>query len=60
MDKKKKNEPYYDFTNAQSMTECTGLEPTPPLNEEENESYLDIYDYTPKVTNNPKDTKVVK
>lgn len=60
MNKKKKTEFEYDFTRASSATECTGLKPTPPLNEAENESYLNIYDYSPEVTNNPREKKVIK
>lgn len=37
----------FDLANAISTTDCTGLIPTPPLNEEELESYMDIYDFQP-------------
>ena len=60
MNKKRKTDDEFDFTHASSGTDCTGLEPVPPLNNAENESYLDIYDYTPKVTNNPREKKVIK
>lgn len=30
-----------------SARECTGLEPRPPLNESEQESYSNIYDFFP-------------
>ncbi len=33
--------------NAQSGTDCTGLMPTPPLSDAENESYDDVYDFLP-------------
>lgn len=33
----------FDSNNTVSSTECTGLIPTPPLNDEEAESYTDIY-----------------
>lgn len=33
--------------NSASATDCTGLEPTPPLNESEKEAYSDIYDFFP-------------
>ncbi len=32
-----------DVSNISSATECTGLMQTPPLNEEEYESYQEIY-----------------
>ncbi len=32
---------------ASSVTECTGLEPRPPVNESEQESYSSIYDFFP-------------
>lgn len=35
----------FDFTNASSVTECTGLTPTPPKTVAEKEAYLNIYDY---------------
>jgi len=60
MNKKRKSEDEYDFTRASSSMECTGLKPAPPLTEAENESYLSIYDYMPKVTNNPREKKVIK
>ena len=60
MDKTKKDKDAYDFTRASSTMDCTGLEPTPPLNEAENESYLNIYDFKPEVTNNPREKKVIK
>ncbi len=34
---------FYDIDLVASATECTGLIPTPPLSEEEAESYTDIY-----------------
>lgn len=37
----------FELCNACSSTDCTGLIPTPPLTEEEMESYMDIYDYQP-------------
>ncbi len=32
-----------DCDNVASITECTGLIPTPPVNEEEAEAYTDLY-----------------
>lgn len=32
-----------DSDNVASATECTGLIPTPPISEEEAESYTEIY-----------------
>ena len=60
MSKKKNLKDEYDFTRASSSMDCTGLKPTPPLNDAENESYLNIYDYSPEVTNNPREKKVIK
>lgn len=37
----------YDISNTSSSTDCTGLMPSLPQNEEERESYEDIYRYTP-------------
>lgn len=34
---------FFDIDQVASATECTGLIPTPPLSEEEAESYTDIY-----------------
>lgn len=33
--------------NAESMTDCTGLMPRPPLTEEEKESYANIMEFFP-------------
>ncbi len=33
--------------NSESGTDCTGLMPTPPLNEAESESYEEVYDFLP-------------
>lgn len=35
----------FDLGNACSACECTGLIPTPPLTDEEMESYMAICDY---------------
>lgn len=50
----------FDFTNASSVTECTGLMPTPPETSEEYESYLSIYDFKPHAVKNKKEKKAVK
>ncbi|GEM_PF-1813521 len=34
---------YPNFDMSVSATECTGLMPTPPLSEDEEESYSDLY-----------------
>ncbi|MCC8022903.1 MAG: hypothetical protein LIO46_03875 [Clostridiales bacterium] len=34
----------YDIENTASATECTGLIPTPPVDEEETDAYQDLYD----------------
>lgn len=37
-----------DFTmNSESGTDCTGLMPTPPTDEFEEESYEEVYDFLP-------------
>ncbi|NCB74331.1 MAG: hypothetical protein EOM51_06290 [Clostridia bacterium] len=36
-------EQYYDTSSVESSTGMTGLTPTPPLSDEEEESYSDIY-----------------
>lgn len=50
----------FDFINASSSTDCTGLIPTPPVSNAEHESYLEVYDYKPHVQNNPREKKPVK
>lgn len=49
---KKRPTEHYDhlddaFGNASSATECTGLIAHAPLTEEELESFMDIYDFSP-------------
>ena len=34
---------YYDITSTVSSSECTGMIPTPPQNEDELESYQDMF-----------------
>ncbi len=36
-------EQYYDTKSVESSTGMTGLTPTPPMSDEEEESYADIY-----------------
>ena len=49
-------EQYYDTKSVESSTGMTGLTPTPPMSEEEEESYSDIYGMpTPGAV--PKNTK---
>lgn len=45
----------YDVTKTNSATDCTGLMPTPPQNEYELNSYLDVYEMRPSVP--PKNNK---
>ncbi|MBE7010818.1 MAG: hypothetical protein E7418_04930 [Ruminococcaceae bacterium] len=45
-----KNDSDFDLTHAGSYTECTGLIPTPPTDDEEADSYLDIFNYRPPST----------
>lgn len=37
----------FDFMNACSTTDCTGLIPSAPVNDEEYDSYNDIYFFQP-------------
>ena len=37
----------FDFSDVCSSTECTGLITVPPVDEEEFENYMDIYDFGP-------------
>ena len=43
--KKDINSPDYDKFDAASSTECTGLITVPPQNEDELDSYRDIYEF---------------
>ncbi len=36
-----------DYTNSATVCECTGLIPTAPLNDDEFESYDDVYSFIP-------------
>ncbi len=40
---KKKDDHYYDLDKVASITECTGLIPSALMDEEEAESYRDLY-----------------
>ena len=44
--------PFNDNSAVASSTECTGLLPTPAIDEEELDSYTDIYDVP--LTNSPR------
>jgi hypothetical protein len=44
-EKRKSDHPDYDKFDAASSTECTGLITVPPQNEDELESYRDIYEF---------------
>lgn len=49
----------YDYTKASSLTDCTGVVPTPPQNSAELDSYLDIYDFLPHSTlTQPNDVEI--
>ena len=52
MKKKNKNLsqslPEHDFLTAASSTDCTGIVPSAPQNENELEAYLDIMKFSPK------------
>jgi hypothetical protein len=57
MDKKNKkgiphqaDDKYLDLNITASVTDCTGLIPTPPLSEDEEESYTDLHNI-PQVKN---------
>jgi len=49
-------EQYYDTKSVESSTEMTGLTPTPPLSEDEEESYAEINGRS-SLEGVPKDTK---
>ena len=40
---KKGRNPFYELNKVASATECTGLTPSLPLNEDEDESYAGLY-----------------
>lgn len=44
--------------DASSVTECTGLEPRPPVNEAEQDSYACLYNFFPDdIVENKKDAE---
>lgn len=43
LQKNRSVEQYYDTKSVESSTGMTGLTPTPPMSEDEEESYSDIY-----------------
>ncbi len=49
----------YDYTKASSVTDCTGVVPTPPQTSAELDSYLDTYDFLPQsVLTQPNDVEI--
>jgi hypothetical protein len=41
--RKRKMDPFYDLSKVASATECTGLIPSLPQSEEEDENYANLY-----------------
>ena len=41
--RKRKRDPFYELSRVASATECTGLMPSLPQNEDEDESYASLY-----------------
>ncbi len=41
--RKRKQNPFYDLSKVASATECTGLMPSLPQSEDEDESYASLY-----------------
>ena len=41
--RRRKQDPFYDLTRVASATECTGLMPSLPQSEEEDENYASLY-----------------
>ena len=41
--RKKKRDPFYEMSKVASATECTGLIPSLPQNEDEDENYASLY-----------------
>ncbi|MBO5364561.1 MAG: hypothetical protein J6A56_03750 [Clostridia bacterium] len=54
----KNGEPLFELTNAATVMECTGLIQVPPENEEELESYEDVYHFSQPEPLPPKDTDI--
>ncbi|RHP32820.1 hypothetical protein [Lachnotalea sp. AF33-28] len=48
MKEKKIDELDYDFCNASSATDCTGLIPSLPQSDDEIRSYEELYDFLPR------------
>lgn len=42
-DQEKKRDPFYEISSVASATECTGLMPSLPQNEDEDESLSSLY-----------------
>ena len=56
LQKNRSVEQYYDTMSVESSTEMTGIMPTPPLSEAEEESYSEI-NGMPIPSDMPRDTK---
>lgn len=41
--RKRKKDPFYELAKVASATECTGLIPSLPQNEDEDENYASLY-----------------
>jgi hypothetical protein len=41
--RKRKKDPFYDILKVASANECTGLMPSLPQNQEEDENYASLY-----------------
>lgn len=56
MKQKRKKKIAFDFNlmEASSSTECTGITPRPPLNENELESYKEVFDFGPPIAKKEK------
>lgn len=44
---RKEKEPIFDMENVASFTECTGLMPALPKDEQQDESYAELYGVLP-------------
>ncbi len=53
MEKKRKKSISFDFSlmDASTSTECTGLTPRPPVNDNEEESYQEVFKFGPPKLN---------
>lgn len=57
MKQKRNKKIAFDFNlmEASSSTECTGITPRPPLNENELESYKEVFDFGPPIAKKEKE-----